>query len=636
MKTFFLSIFLCFSGILNSFSQANTGITIHGQLVDSLSLEAIPFATAKIFSEQQKTTPLKVCATDENGYFKFESIHSGIYFLHFEFLGKNPMSVPVTIDDNKDLDLGKIRISDNARMLQEVVVSAQKSLVKVDMDKITYNMEEDPESKNNNVLEMLRKVPMVTVDGEENVQLKGSTNFKFYMNGKPSNLLSNNPKDVLRSIPANTIKNIEIITDPGAKYDAEGVTGIINIVTQNQSSLGGYTVSVNAGASSIGRYYSGAYFSLKHGKIGVTGDLNYFRMQNTKSEISTFRESFFIDNNHYLSQKGLNNLDGKFLMGYGEFSYEIDTLNLFTVNVSNRKQDLESNNNLAVLMENVRKETTYKYDQVGFTKEDEPGTTLAADYQRSFSVKDRLLTASYELYISTRDMDADTKIKGLLNFNDNWRKQFNNEASSEHTFQIDYTTPIAQIHIMETGAKFIKRINKSNSGMSVYSSPGEWTDIRSEGDKFEHIQDILAAYVGYSVKYKKWGFKVALQYTIPMGVLLSLNSGYSPPDITLQGEGMSYSFYGLSASKGLLNNTLNIRISANNLLRKNLEMHSKQRSSDFYYESFNYRPFRDFSLSISYRFGEMKSQIKKTTRGIRNDDQMQSGDMTGGSIPQVP
>ncbi len=102
-------------------------------------------------------------------------------------------------------------------------IVAQKPLVKVDVDKIEYNIEDDPDSKSNSILEMLRKVPLVTVDGEDNVQVNGSSSFKIHVNGKPNNMMSNNPKEVLKSmLTANTIKYIEVITSPGAKYDAEG------------------------------------------------------------------------------------------------------------------------------------------------------------------------------------------------------------------------------------------------------------------------------------------------------------------------------------------------------------------------------------------------------------------------------
>lgn len=98
---------------------------------------------------------------------------------------------------------------------------ALKPLVKAEIDKISYSVKDDPDAQTNTALEMLRKVPMVTVDGEDNIQLNGSSSFKVYVNGKPNTLMSNNPKEVLRSLPASSIKSIEVITDPGAKYDAE-------------------------------------------------------------------------------------------------------------------------------------------------------------------------------------------------------------------------------------------------------------------------------------------------------------------------------------------------------------------------------------------------------------------------------
>ena len=112
--------------------------------------------------------------------------------------------------------------------LQGVEVVKQKSLVKSDIDKITYDIENDPDSKSNTVIEMLRKVPMVTVDGEDNIQVNGSSSFKVYVNNKPNQMMSNNPKEVLKSMPASSIKKIEVITNPGPKYDAEGVGGILH------------------------------------------------------------------------------------------------------------------------------------------------------------------------------------------------------------------------------------------------------------------------------------------------------------------------------------------------------------------------------------------------------------------------
>ena len=159
---------------------------------------------------------------------------AGKYIISMQSIGKAPAEKIFTISDKqRNLDLGKLYMQEDNQRLGEVTVTAQKPLVKAEIDKLTYSLEDDPEAQTNNTLDMLRKVPMVTVDGDDQIQLKGSTNFKIYMNGKPSNLLSNNPAEVLKSMPANSVKNIEVITDPGAKYDAEGI-GVLLISLQRK------------------------------------------------------------------------------------------------------------------------------------------------------------------------------------------------------------------------------------------------------------------------------------------------------------------------------------------------------------------------------------------------------------------
>ena len=206
-------ILLTFLSLLISslaFSQSSPliNVQIKGVITDSLTNETVPYATVKLLGKANPRTPLKAVAADDNGSFQLSMNKKGEYLLTVEYIGKKTLVKPVVVGDAKIVDLGAIYMSDNENALSEVVVSAQKPLVKVDLDKIVYSMESDPESTTNNLLEMLKKVPMVTVDGEDNVQLKGSTNFKIYLNGKPSNMISNNPKEVLRSMPANTVKDI--------------------------------------------------------------------------------------------------------------------------------------------------------------------------------------------------------------------------------------------------------------------------------------------------------------------------------------------------------------------------------------------------------------------------------------------
>lgn len=157
--------------------------------------------------------------------------------------------------------------------LPEINIVAVKPLIKAEADKTTYSIAEDPDSRTYTLLEMLRKVPLVTVDGEDNVKVNGQSSFKIYMNGRPSNMFSNNPKEVLRSIPASMIKKVEVITDPGARYDAEGVSGILNIVTKG-AEFEGYNASINTTVMNLFKS-AGGFATLKYGRLSLSGNYTF-------------------------------------------------------------------------------------------------------------------------------------------------------------------------------------------------------------------------------------------------------------------------------------------------------------------------------------------------------------------------
>ena len=237
--------------------KTNKGFTVKGELVDSLTNEGEPYATIRIFTPADTKKAVYAAVTQPNGKFNEKLKTAGQYIIHFSSVGKNTVIRTFSVTDEQPVaNLGTLRISESAEMLKGVEVVAQKPLVKAEIDKVTYSMEDDPDAKTNTTLEMLRKVPLVTIDGEDNIKVNGSSSFKVHVNGKPNSLMSSNPKEVLKSLPANSVKSIEVITEPGAKYDADGIGGILNIITVSRS-LEGYTVSLNAGVNNRGYNASG-------------------------------------------------------------------------------------------------------------------------------------------------------------------------------------------------------------------------------------------------------------------------------------------------------------------------------------------------------------------------------------------
>ena len=262
MRNYILSLLILLtSGIPASIhAQKSQGAySVKGILVDSLTNEGEPYATLRISFSDKPDAPVRLAVTSDNGKFNEKLNQPGSYIISFTSVGKNTVQRDfILTEDVPNVDLGKILMSEATEMLKGVEVVAQKPLVKAEIDKVTYSIEDDPDSKTNSTLEMLRKVPLVTVDGEDKIQVNGNSNFKVHVNGKPNNMMSNNPKEVLKSLPANSVKSIEVITDPGAKYDAEGIGGILNIITVGGSSMQGYTVSLNTGVNNRG-YNAGAY-----------------------------------------------------------------------------------------------------------------------------------------------------------------------------------------------------------------------------------------------------------------------------------------------------------------------------------------------------------------------------------------
>ena len=239
-----------------SYAQNTTtsSYIVKGILVDSLTLEGEPYATIEIVEKKAPDKAVKMAVTDMQGNFKEKmNAQPGMYVITITSIGKSTVTKDFEVKSGeKEADLGTLYTSEATNELGSVEIVAQKPLVKADIDKIEYNVQDDPDSKTNTVLEMLRKVPLVTVDGEDNIKVNGSSSFKIHVNGKPDNMMSDNPVDVLKSMPANTIKHIEVITNPGAKYDAEGVGGILNIVTVGGSGFKGYTATFTGNGSNTG------------------------------------------------------------------------------------------------------------------------------------------------------------------------------------------------------------------------------------------------------------------------------------------------------------------------------------------------------------------------------------------------
>ena len=507
---------------------------IKGVLLDSLTQEGEPYATIKIVKKEAPAHALKMLVTDMKGKFQEKIPGTGDFVMTISSIGRNTIVKDFTVKaGEKVVDFGTLYITDASNELGQVEVVAQKPLVKADIDKIEYNVQDDPDSKSNSVLEMLRKVPLVTVDGEDNIKVNGSSSFKVYVNGKPNNMMSNNPKEVLKSMPANSIKHIEVITNPGPKYDAEGVGGIINIIT-TRNVLEGYTASINADASVLGRMGAGAYVSAKFGKFGLTGNYKYNHENSPWSESYSIRETYASGTNPatLLNQYGRSKRQGPFQFGYLEGSYEIDSLNLLSVGVNLFRGDATNKTEYDVTMMDGSDLSNFVY---GFDRNSSStsvfgSTDVNVDYQHSTHKKDELLTFSYRFSHTPNNNESYTdleNIEGNYPQDDLYpRWDINDAASAEHTAQIDYTTPLWKDHTLEVGAKYIFRQSDSETLRQYYNdSTNVWDPEYDANSDFRHNQHIYSAYLGYTLKVDKLGIKAGARAE---GTSLNAHFAYEP------------------------------------------------------------------------------------------------------------
>lgn len=489
-----------------------------GILVDSLNHEPEAFATVRLLEGKKA---IKVATTEANGRFSITAPKPGRYELELFAMGKTPIRTNVTFSNTQQIaQLDTLYIKPLSTTLASATVTAQRPLVKAEMDKMTYSMADDPEAKTSTLLEMLRKVPMVTVDGEDNIKVNGNSSFKVYVDGKPNSMMSSNPSMIFKAYPASAIKKIEVITNPGAKYDAEGVAGVLNIITNTQSGTKGYTLTANASAGNRGGMGSlMGMASVGKFMLSVHYGTGYNEQPNTLT--SREREVFADAINHLYKANGTSNGHGFSQFGQLDASYEFTDKDLLSVSAGIHGYNGKNHTNTFTQTMKANNEQLYAYNTESRNKMLYQGVNASADFQHTFA-DERQLTLSYRYDLNpsnTRVETTNSNLTGTLptGFELHDMKVDPHNRSFEHTAQADFTTPLdpKQHHSLAFGLKYIYRINRSDSKEYVRPIGSSDTDFTLDTDQslyFRHRGDIGAAYAEYNLKTGKWAAMLASRY----------------------------------------------------------------------------------------------------------------------------
>ena len=514
-------IIVLFLSLLTAFTisaQTQESVSIHkeptmikGTVVDSIKGGGVGFVTVSL---QDAKTGLQIrnTLTKDDGSFEVAAAKGGSYKLVIASVGyANKVVSPVS----PGTSLGRIKLWATANQLTEVAVTANRPVIKQEVDRISYDVQSDAESKVLTVLDMLRKVPMVSVDASDNIKLKGTGNYKILINGKESALMANNPADVFKSMPASNIQKIEVITTPPAKYDAEGLAGIINIITKKNIEQG-YNVGVNARYNTRNGYGTNLNGTLKQGKFGMNG---YIGTSRRDKQSTAFGNQNIIINpvSSSLFQDGTRENNWRNIYGNTELSYEIDSLNLITAlfsGYSNKDYDLTD---LFSTELNGDQTSSRYYNLLNSQVSGNKGFDLGTNYQRGFKKnKEQLLTASYKYSSSSQRRDNDADYLQDLNYNfpdaqaNNYR-QYNTSGNKTHTMQLDYIHPMKVLTI-EAGAKSVLR--NSHSDFESYNeepASGLYSLDPGQSDHFKYQQNVYGLYNTYQLKLKNWVMKTGLR-----------------------------------------------------------------------------------------------------------------------------
>jgi outer membrane cobalamin receptor len=505
MKRFYIIIALfCFA--LSAKAQFGVGGggpnivgRISGTVIDSITKKPMDYTSVGLYRVGGKS-PLNGVLTDEKGNFKIDGVKPGTYSLKISFIGYPTKIVEpvITTASKPDNKLGNVFISPGAHALATVNVVGQAPLIENKIDKIVYNAEKDLTAAGGNATDVLQKVPLVNVDINGNVSIRGDQNVKVLINGKPSGATSASLSDVLKTIPADQIKSIEVVTSPSAKYDAEGSGGIINIITK-QKNVSGISGSVSGG---VGTRQNNGNVNLNYNKnrfslgINAGGNLTwpqtslttFNQVINTPAYVDNNGNSVasvnLLNNNHSSSRIKRNGAIGSVTMGY-EFNAFNSINTTFRLNSGGFNIDGAGDNNRTL------NGSTLNYQSSNMSHNHFGGFDWNLDYTHKFKKEGHELTVSGQWSHSVITTDY-TNLFEAVNPSQHGD---NNGKNNEYTFQADYSLPVSKLLKVEAGGKTIQR--RINSNYDIFNTDGSGNNAVRDSlnsNLYDYNQNVYAGY----------------------------------------------------------------------------------------------------------------------------------------------
>ena len=488
-------------------ARLNAGIT--GKVTDSATGEPLNYATITLYAAGGKK-PVNGSTTNAAGVFSVDDVTDGNYKVVVEFLGYRPFTFNNVVVNKKNtpVDLKTISLEKKETVLQDITITAKPKIIENKIDKIVFNAEQDLTSQGGVATDILKKVPQVSVDVDGNVELAGSSSIRFLIDGKPSSAFGSSITDVLQSIPASQIKSIEVVTNPGAKYDAQGLGGIINIILKKNTAKGvNGNLSVTAGT----RLENGSFnFNARNNNFGM----NAYLSGNTRLHSTTpgvyDRVSNNSDTTELLHQQGSSAFTRHGVESGLGFDWTYKTRNSFSgsVNYSNFghsgtgiiNQTQRTLDGLGGLISEI--------DVLNNTDNSHHFHNVDANinYKRTFDKEDRELDIAVNTSSGNNSgsnnnnqylLPADSLTYGTYNLNPG--------KENETEIKLDYTEPLAKKIVLGLGGKYsLYDINSTSDVSSFQPVQKSFTFDSSLSNQLHYHQKVFAFYTELSFPVGDW------------------------------------------------------------------------------------------------------------------------------------
>ncbi len=480
--------------------------TILGKVVEAETGNPVEFATVALLDEASGT-PITGTTTLTDGTFSLKSSTKDFY-VEVSFIGFEKVGIKDFEFTGREINLGTIQLGENSKELEAIVIQGEKSTTEFRLDKRVFNVGSDLSSKGASALDVLGNVPSVNVDIEGAVSLRGSSGVQILIDGKPSVLTSSDNGNALGTITADMIESVEVITNPSAKYEAEGTSGIINIILKKEEKKGtNGSISINSGVPhnhSIG-------LSLNHrtenfnlfSQLGV-GYREMPRYTKSINENFTTDTTIFSDGLEYRNEQFYNVILGA--------DYFINDNNVITLsgNYALEIEDQPSETEFAMAYADSEIAEWKRTEVTGATN---PKYQFDLQYKRDFTDHedhDLVISAIGSYFGKDQSSDFENEIISGTPEIDELQKTATHFEEGKYTFKLDYTKPFSDAITLEAGGQYL--LNDVGNDYEVQNfNNGEWVINDSLTNLFEYEQNVLGVYATGAYEKKKWGLKLGLR-----------------------------------------------------------------------------------------------------------------------------